>query len=126
MLNKNKTYLIAAFFSFLITLSFSSCESKNDCTAIIVVKDFENNSISGAQVTLHQDSIVSDQGSWSNQSNLRKTEETDANGRAEFSYQLEAILNIEVFHVSGKDTLTGKNVIRLLQGKTETKIVTIN
>ena len=41
-------------------------------------------------------------------------------------YDLEAILNIEVIKVDGNSTYTGINIIRLLKGKTVTKVVEIN
>ena len=55
--------------------------------------------------------------------NLRKQKNTDASGRAEFSYTHEAILDVSVSKTSGNDTYVGNNVIRLLRGKTTTLVV---
>ena len=51
--------------------------------------------------------------------NLKQTKITDANGRAEFIYKYEAILDVSVSKTSGNDTYEGSGVIRLLRGKTE-------
>ena len=50
---------------------------------------------------------------------------TDANGQAQFTYELEAILNIRVEKVDGNSTYNGVNIIRLLKGKSVTKVVEV-
>jgi len=57
---------------------------------------------------------------------LTKSKWTDASGQAEFDYDLEAILNIEVVKYEGNDTLQGINIIRLERGQSITKVVEIN
>ena len=97
----------------------------NDTIGIIIVKDSSGNTISGATVVLHQDGLISPQGNSTN-SELRKTSLTDSNGRAEFTYQLEAIFQVDVVKVDGNNTYSGSNIIRLLKEKTVTQIVEIN
>ena len=125
MLNKIFTSVLLGLFAILVSIIFISCEKDKETIAVIIVKDFNNNTISEASVTLHQDGQISDQGDHTNP-DLHRTEETDANGRAEFTYILEAVLNIEVIKYAGNDTLTGANIVRLLQEKTVTTIVEIN
>mgnify|MGYP000465519534 CR=1 FL=1 len=81
------SFLIAFSIAFFIT-TFSSCKKANDTIGIIIVKDSNGNTVSGATVVLHQDGLISPQGNSTN-SELRKTSLTDSNGRAEFTYQLE-------------------------------------
>mgnify|MGYP006220974241 FL=1 len=125
MLNKIFKSGLIGVFSLLMTVAFTSCEKQKETIGVIIVKDFNNNTISAASVTLHQDSLQSDQGNWTSPT-IRRTEQTDANGRAEFTYELEAILNIEVIKEDGNSTYTGANIIRLLKGKTVTQVVEIN
>ena len=125
MLNRileNKRLL---FLVFLIG-SFVSCTQEDKETkAIIIVKDFQNNTINEAFVRLHQEGQISDQGEYTNPS-LDRTEQTDQNGRAQFTYDLEAILDVEVVKYNGNDTLEGKGIVRLLQGKTVSETIEIN
>ena len=60
------------------------------------------------------------------ESELTKTNYTDANGRVQFTYELEAILNVDVVDTVGNDIYVGTDVIRLLKGKTVTKVVEVN
>ena len=111
---------------FLLTaITFNSCQKAKDTIGVIIVKDSSGNTVSGAQVVLHQDDAISPQGNTTN-TGLRKTEQTDVNGRAEFTYKLEAIFQVDVEKVDGNNIYTGSNMIRLLKEKTVTQIVEIN
>ena len=125
MLNRIFKSVLIGVFALVIIATITSCEKQKETIGVIIVKDFNNNTISEASVTLHQDSLQSAQGDWTNPA-IRRTEKTDANGRAEFYYDLEAILNVEVTKADGNSTFTGSNIIRLLKGKTVTKVVEIN
>lgn len=119
-----KTVLVS-FFVLLISTSISSCQKAKDTIAVIIVKDSSGNNIAGASVTLHQDGAISQQGVASDLG-LRKNDITDSNGRVEFTYDLEAIFQVEAFKIDGNNTYTGTNVIRLLKEKTVTQVVEIN
>ena len=111
---------------FLLTaVTFNSCQKAKDTIGVIIVKDSEGLTVPGAYVILHQDSLISPQGNYTNPE-LRKTDYTDANGRAEFTYEREAVLNVQVEKKEGNNVYTGSSIIRLLKGKTETKTVEIN
>ena len=135
MLNRVFKKGLFQIFIAIISIIFISCEKEEETIGIIIVKDFNNNTISGATVTLHQDSLFNDFGIYVDDPNaitpspnapIRRTEKTDANGRVQFTYVLEAILNVEVVKESGNETLSGENVLRLEQGKTVTQIVKIH
>ena len=117
--------LINVFFIAVFVTSFSSCKKVNDTIGVIIVKDTQGNTVSGATVVLHRDGAISQQGQETNP-DLRKQDITDSDGRAEFTYDLEAIFNIEVEKIEGNDIYTGSNVIRLLKEKTVTQVVEIN
>jgi hypothetical protein len=119
-----KSALISFLIAFFI-ISFSSCEKAKDTIGVIIVKDSNGNTVSQATVVLHQDGLISQQGSATNP-DLRKTDKTDANGRAEFTYDLEAIFQVDVEKIDGNNTYSGSNIIRLLKEKTVTKVVEIN
>ncbi len=119
-----KSALISFLIAFFI-ISFSSCEKAKDTIGIIIVKDSNGNTVSQATVVLHQDGAISQQGSATNPG-LRKTDKTDANGRAEFTYDLEAVFQVDVEKIDGNNIYSGSNIIRLLKEKTVTKVVEIN
>ena len=116
---------VGAFVIAFFTISLSSCQKAKDTIGVIIVKNTNGNTVSGAEVTLHQDDAISHQGSATNP-DLKKTDVTDENGRAEFTYELEAILQVEVEKIDGNYIYTGSNVIRLLKEKTVTVVVEIN
>ena len=119
-----KSALISFLIAFFI-ISFSSCEKAKDTIGVIIVKDSNGNTVSQATVVLHQDGSISQQGSATNP-DLRKIDKTDANGRAEFTYDLEAIFQVDVEKIDGNNVYTGSNIIRLLKEKTVTQVIEIN
>jgi hypothetical protein len=125
MLNRIfKTALLGSL-ALVISTTFIACEKAKDTIGIIIVKDSNGNTVSGATVVLHQDGVISPQGNSSNPE-LRKTDVTDANGRAEFTYELEAIFQVDVEKIDGNNIYNGSNIIRLLKEKTVTQVVEIN
>ncbi|REJ81903.1 MAG: hypothetical protein DWQ44_13355 [Bacteroidetes bacterium] len=102
-----------------LLLSFMSCKKDGPSIAIITVVDSAGRSVQGASVTLWQDTAVNSTNGV--QATVRETQISDAAGRAEFSFQLEAFLNIDV--IKGQDT--GKSFIRLKQHETVYKTVTL-
>ena len=125
MLNRIFKILILGVFFLLTSAIFISCQEARDTIGVIIVKDSNGNTVSEATVVLHQDDAISQQGNNTNP-DLRKTNITDANGRAEFTYELEAIFQVDVEKIDGNNIYTGSNMIRLLKEKTVTQIVEIN
>ena len=127
MLNKIFKAAILGILPLLVCMILVSCEKSKETIAVIIVETIEGNSVPGATVVLHQDGSISSSTGKPTDSSLRKTDITDSNGRAEFTYKLPAILSVEVTKIDGNDTLTNNlNNIVLLKEKTVTKIVTIN
>lgn len=126
MLNRIFKPVILTTLVISTVLTTGSCQKAKDTVGVIVVKDSNGNLVSGATVVLHLDSLAENQQGNFYNSNLRKTDITDASGRAEFTYELEAIFQVSVTKTQGNNTLTGSNVIRLLKEKTVTQEVRIN
>lgn len=125
MLNRIFKTVLLGSLALVISTTFIACEKAKDTIGIIIVKDSNGNTVSGATVVLHQDGAISPQGNNSNPE-LRKTDVTDANGRAEFTYELEAIFQVDVEKIDGNNIYNGFNIIRLLKEKTVTQVVEIN
>lgn len=125
MLNRILKTVILGVFTLVLSTAFTSCQKAKDTIGIIIVKDINGNTVAGAKVILHQDGAISPQGE-TPLASLRKKDITDVNGRAEFTYDLEAILQVDVEKQDGNNTYTGNNVIRLLKEKTVTQVVEIN
>ena len=125
MLNRICKTILLGFFSLVITTTLTSCSKEEDTIARIIVQNNEGVVVSEARVTLYPSATFSDQGSIPSPS-LTKTNITDSNGKAEFTYELESVLNIEVTILIGNDNFQGKNSINLLRGKTTTKVVEIS
>ena len=125
MLNKIFKSGLMGVFALVMIVAITSCQKEKEIIGIIIVKDSNNAVVANAEVTLFPDPVLSP-GGLSPDPRLTKTNKTDANGHAEFTYELEAILNIEITKVDGNSTYTGVNIIRLLKEKTVTKVVEIN
>ena len=125
MLNRIFKTVLLGSLALVISTTFIACEKAKDTIGIIIVKYSNGDTVSGATVVLHQDGVISPQGNSSNPE-LRKTDVTDANGRAEFTYELEAIFQVDVEKIDGNNIYNGSNIIRLLKEKTVTQVVEIN
>jgi hypothetical protein len=100
-----------------------SCKDKTGpCEGVVTVTDSLGNRVSGASVTLRPDSSVyTTVPPRPVDPSITQTGTTDASGNAFFTYKLEAVLIID----AAKGAKTGKDYIRLEQGKTVTKTVII-
>ena len=109
-----------------MVVTFSSCQKEKETIVVITIKDTSGNVVPGATVKLFPDYTPSSVTGFYPSESLTKIEVTDTQGRVQFTYELEAILNINVSKVNGNDTLNGVSVVRLLKEKTVTKTVEVN
>jgi len=109
----------------VITTTFTSCKKEKETIAVIIVKDINGNVVPEVLVKLSPEPILSPSGELP-ESELTKTNYTDANGRVQFTYELEAILNVKATITIDNDDFEGTNIIRMLKGKTTTKVVEIS
>lgn len=96
-----------------------SCKKTKPAEANISVVDTLNRPVGGATVVLRQDSVVN--ANTGVRADVYQEHVTASDGIAHFSFEWEAVLNVEV----SKDALSAKDYIRLEQSKTVTKTITI-
>lgn len=115
---------IVRFFCSLILLSciivsFSSCKDDEKCKLVVTVLDVSNTSqvISGVKL------VVAKGSSYVHEEGI-----TDSKGEARFTFENEAILDIEATLTDQTTGYTrkGKSTVRLEEGKTVTKQVYLN
>jgi hypothetical protein len=102
---------------FFLVLTFSSCKKDGDTKGVVIVNDSIGNVVEGATVTLWQDTTVNP--TTGTHSNVRVSNTTDSEGRVEFTFALEAYLNITAVKLNK----TAKGFIRLKEHETVTQTV---
>ena len=126
MLNRIFKTILLGVFALVITSTFTSCKKEKDTVAVIIVKDTFGNVVSGALVELYPNLSINPASGELPNSDLNKINTTDANGRVQFNYDLESILNVKATIKIGNYDYEGNNIIRLLRGQTTTKVVEIS
>ena len=126
MLNRIFKTILLGVFALVTTSTFTSCEKEKETIAVIIVKDTYGNVVSGAKVEVYPNQTVNPTSGNLPISDLRKVNTTDANGKAQFTYELELILNVKATIKIGNYDYEGNNIIRLLRGQTITKVVEIS
>ncbi len=125
MLNRIFKTVLLGVFALVISTTFTSCKKEKETIAVIIVKDVNGNVVEGVYVKLYPEPIISPTGELP-EASLTKTNYTDANGRAQFTYELESILNVKATITIDNDDFEGVNIIRMLKGKTTTKVIEIS
>ena len=126
MLNRIFKTILLGVFALVITTTFTSCKKEKDTIAVIIVQDTDGNIVSGAKVELYPAQSINPVSGETPLSVLNKDDITDANGRAQFNYDLEVILNIKATITIGNDDYEKYDVIRLFKGESTTKVVKIS
>lgn len=120
LLQKRSVYiapvLVGALF---IGLTLSSCKKNGPTVAVIRVQDSLGAPNPNVNVTLWQDTSTSTQ--TGQQSTIRVQGVTDASGRVDFEFALEAYLNI----IAAKNGDTARGFIRLKPHETTEKTIQI-
>lgn len=98
-------------------IAMHSCKKTSPCEAEITVKDTLGRPIAGARVVLRQDSVVNPTNGV--RANIFDEQFTTGSGQAFFTFQWEAVLNVEVDF----DTLQARDFIRLEQSNTVRKTI---
>ena len=117
-MKKGHSYIISS--AILLLFSFFtivSCKKNGPTVAVITVQDTLGKPVSGAAVTLWQDTSTSTQTGY--KAIIHQTGTTDASGNASFEFQYEAYLNI--LATKNKDSATG--IIQLKEHETVNQTV---
>ena len=121
MLKKSGNYVTPVLVSVVFfALTVSSCKKTGPTDATIYVIDSAGRKVGGVNVTLWQDTSYSTQ--TGHQSTIRVSKPTDASGRADFEFSLEAYLNVQAI----RDSDTAKGFIRLKEHETVDKTVQLH
>ena len=114
---RTESYTRWLVFGLILLFSASACKKDGPTRAVVTVLDVNKAPIAGATVTLWQDTAVNNVNGV--KSNIRVSKISDAAGTAQFDFELEAFLNIEVIFNAD----TGRSFIRLKEHETVTGTV---
>lgn len=147
MLNRIFKTVLLGVFALVITTTFTSCKKEKDTIAVIIVEDGSGNTVPRARVVLHANPLKQSLYSYDPDyysgldelvmenldtlpnnttgqiANVFKGDWTDNNGRVEFTFPLEMILNVSVLKIDGNDEYLGANIINIKKEKTTTQVV---
>lgn len=152
MLNRIFNTVLLAGITLIVISTLVSCQKEGSTIGIIIVKDDSGQTVKEARVILHanplkqplseyQDEIDEDgeydrdlddlvehemdtmYNSNGETTDVFEAKWTDDNGRAEFSFPLEKILNVSVLKLDGNKEYLGSAIISIEKGKTKTKAV---
>jgi hypothetical protein len=115
-----KNIIIAGIVCALFGVQWS-CKKTGPAEAIIQVQDSLGQPVANARVILRQDSVVNP--TTGVRADVYQEQVTGGTGEAFFSFELEAVLNIEV----SKDSITENDeYVRLEQNETVHKVVVLD
>lgn len=124
-----RSFLLITSCIFLLSLAFTStsCQKETDCTARVKCVDSVGHAVSNANVLLYAQ--IKDPKDPKSQNtytaDIKATGTTDGAGETQFVFQLPAILDIKATGTIGTKTITGNGIIKLEEGKTVEKTVTL-
>jgi hypothetical protein len=101
-----------------------SCRKDTDCKVVVRCLDTLSRPVANADVLLYAP-VKSPDGKTTYTADLKANDVTDSDGEVRFTFKLPAIYDIKATKVVGTKTLTGQGVIKLEEGKTVEKDVTI-
>ena len=123
------SFLLTFSIAFFIT-SLSSCQEENLTRAIITINTIDGSAAfdpdatnGGCKVILSQQGLINSAG---NESNVYMKEFTSSDGKVEFEFINEAILNVDVEYTTGNEIYTAESVIKLVKEELVTKTVIVN
>ncbi len=101
----------------------TSCKKNTDCVASVQCLDSAGIGMSGADVLLYANVKTTTGGTVT--ADLKGSAVTDASGRVSFTFKLPAIYDIKATKIVGTTTMTGVSIIKLEEGKTIEKVLTV-
>ncbi len=101
----------------------TSCKKNTDCVASVQCLDSAGVGMSGVDVLLYANVKTTTGGTVT--ADLKGSAVTDASGRVSFTFKLPAIYDIKASKIVGTSTMTGVSIIKLEEGKTIEKVLTV-
>lgn len=124
---KHFALLLSGFFISGLLFVNTSCQKDTDCKARVICNDSTGTAISNANVFLY--AVVKDptdpKGQATFTADVKATGNSDASGQVSFVFKLPAIYDIRATITAGTRTLVGTGIIKLEEGKTVEKTVTL-
>ena len=119
-----KLKLIALLFSLTLILLISpSCQKETDCLAVVKCLDASGNAVNAADVVLYAE--VKNSAGVTYTADITATSPSDNAGEVRFTFKLPAIYDILATKTVGTKTITGIGIIKLEEGQTVEKSVTL-
>jgi len=117
---KIKLFASCLAVSFLVLGVTTSCEKKTDCKLTVKTIDASGLSMPNVKVKLYAN-VKTSSGS-TVEADLKAEGVSDGSGSSTYSFKLPAILDIKVV---GTGSLTGAGIIKLEEGKSVEKTITV-
>ena len=116
--------LASGFISTALLFSLLSCKKETECKARVKCIDSLSAPLSDVNVLLYA-AVKSPDGKTTYTADLKANGTTNGDGQVEFVFELPAIYDISATKIVGTRTLTGAGIIKLEEGKTVEKTVTV-
>jgi stress response protein SCP2 len=116
--------LAAGTFLACITFTSVSCEKETDCKAVVTCVDSVGTPVNNADVILYA-LVKSPDGKTTYTADVKAQGFTEGDGTVNFTFKLPAIYDIKATATVATRTLTGIGIIKLEEGKTIEKTVTM-
>jgi hypothetical protein len=119
--------LISGFLMTGFFFSTTSCKKDTECKATVKCIDSVGNAVGNADVILF--AVVKDpndpKGTTTHTADVKANGVTDVGGEVSFTFKLPAIYDIKATASSGNKSITGLSIIKLEEGKSVSKTVTL-
>jgi hypothetical protein len=101
-----------------------SCRKDTDCKVMVRCLDSLSRPVTGADVLLYAP-VKSPDGKTTYTADLKASDQTNGDGEVRFVFKLPAIYDIKATKVVGTKTITGAGIVKLEEGQTVEKEVTL-
>jgi len=118
--------LLIIFAGFMLSCLFftnTSCNKNTDCIATVNCVDSTGANWSGANVMLY--AVVKTANGGTVVADIKANGTTDGDGKAKFTFKLPAIYDIKATSTIGSKTYLGSGIIKLEEGQSSEKTVTL-
>ncbi|MBK9285914.1 MAG: hypothetical protein IPM51_16585 [Sphingobacteriaceae bacterium] len=115
--------IVAGFLLSCMLFTNTACRKKTDCVATVHCVDSSGNSFGNVNVQLF--AIVRTSNGGTVVADVKASGDTDADGKVKFTFKLPAIYDIRATTKIGTKTYNGTGIIKLEEGETVEKAVTV-
>jgi hypothetical protein len=119
--------LFSGFLISCLIFTGTSCQKETDCIAVVICTDSVGSTLGNTYVQLY--ALVKDptdpKGTATFTADVKANGITDGGGQVKFTFKLPAIYDIKATSVVGTRTVTGASIIKLEEGKSVSKTVTL-